>query len=256
VPMLPLTLIPRPHWKLSAGALFTRLFITDLAVTQFLLPYPVAGSQTGLAAAPMILWAFLCITDGINGLRKTSCGVSWTTVFGLRLDELIGGAILIAFTGMSVIDCAREPLPPASLGLKGSEWLHLPVERARQIGLISASVNRNCHILFTMPGMGSFNIWSGVPTPNGWNFTAWTKGVDLQKQAGILNILKLDAQACAIVNHVVLHFWGDDETTLASLPLAHYVTSEMLKVAEVGDYEIRVHPQRSSPWASMSVVKQ
>ena len=86
VPLLPLTLIPQSHWKFDAVTLLPRLFITSMAVTQFLGPYPVAGSQVGIAAAPMnIFWAFLCVADGIAGLRANA-----RRLLGLRLDAAIG----------------------------------------------------------------------------------------------------------------------------------------------------------------------
>jgi hypothetical protein len=109
-------------------------------------------------------------------------------------------------------------------------------------------VTANCDMLFTMPGMGSFNVWSGVPTPNGWNLTAWMKGFSNEQQAGILRILQSDPQSCAIVNHRIVRFWDTDEAAVAALPLAQYLTTQMPKVAQFGDYEIHVHPERQSPW--------
>jgi len=249
MPLLPLTLIPQSRWERDAVALFPRFFITYMAVTQFLEPYPVAGSQTGIAAVPMILWAFLCIADGIAGLRAASYRLSQGSGEGLRLDAMIGGTILVIFAGVSMVVSARSPFPPATTGLRGSAWLHLPPEQAIPFESIVRNVSTNCSTLFTMPGMGSFNIWSGVPTPNGWNLTTWMKGISSDRQAEILRIIKSDSQACAILNRRIARFWDEDETGMeAALPLAYYVITEMPKIAEFGEYEIRVHPHRSSPW--------
>jgi hypothetical protein len=250
VPLLPLTLIPRSDWERDTAAPFSRLFITDMAVTQFLVPYPVAGSLRGVAEAPMILWAFLCISDGIAGLRAGSYRLSQA----LRLDAVIGGTILVVFAGVSVVGTARSPFPPATTGLRGSAWLHLPPEQAIRFESIVRNVSTNCSTLFTMPGMGSFNIWSGVPTPNGWNLTAWMKGIDSERQAEILRIIKSDSQACAILNRRIVQSWDEDEPGMeAALPLAHYVMTDMPKIAEFGEYEIGVHPHRSSPWFGVGV---
>jgi hypothetical protein len=99
-----------------------------------------------------------------------------------------------------------------------------------------------------MPGMGSFNIWSGVPTPNGWNLTAWMKGISLDRQAEILGILRANPQSCAILNRSLVRFWDNDDVNEAALPLGRYVMTEMPKTAEFGDYEIRVNPERTGPW--------
>jgi hypothetical protein len=265
VPLLPLTVLPGPSWKLDAGTTFRRLFVTCMAATQFLEPYPVAGSQVGIAAAPMILWGFLCLADGLPGLRQLSSRYSRDFAKALRLDALIGSAIILLCTGTSVAHAIHlrprlawtalksrtwpaSNFPPASTGLKGSEWLHLSPEQTAQFRSIARLINANCGILFTMPGMYSFNIWSGVPTPNGWNHDGWMGGISLDRQTEILNIMKADPQACAILNRNLVRFWDEDDAGVAVLPLAHYIMTDMPKVAEFGEYEIRVQPHRSSPW--------
>jgi hypothetical protein len=265
MPLLPLTLILRSHWERDPGALFSRLFITCMAVTHFLEPFPVAASQVGISAAPMILWAFLCIADGIAGLRTSSSRPSQDFGQGLRLDAVIGGAILLFFAGASVNLSAHLgprlvwagftsrtwPVSlsfPASTRLRGSKWLHLPVEQATQFESIARTVRTNCRTLFTMPGMGSFNMWSRVPTPNGWNLGPWMKGISAERQAAILSIMKANSQVCAILNRSIVRFWDHDEAGVAALPLAHYVMTDMPKITEFREYEIRVHPHRSSPW--------
>ena len=265
LPLLPLALIPASRWRLDADAVFTRLFVTCMAVTQFLEPYPVGGSQVGIAAVPMLLWAFLCLTDGLVGLRQSSFKPSWHFRGDLRLDASIGSAIIVLFVGISVahaihlrpksawtaLESRTWPaihFPPPSGGLKGSEWLHLPPDLATQYRSIVRDIKTNCNILFTMPGMGSFNIWSGVPTPNGWNLTAWMKGISLDRQAEILGILRANPQSCAILNRSLVRFWDNDDGNEAALPLGRYVMTEMPKTAEFGDYEIRVNPERTEPW--------
>lgn len=246
--LLPLTLIPQRHWPRDAGSLFPRLFITFMAATQFLEPFPVAGSQLGIAATPMILWAFLCIGDGVAGLRAASTQRAAEVRDGLGLDALLAGLILFVLAGLSLDLSFHSRFPPPSTRLKGTTWVHLPAEQTSEYESVAASVSRNCDMLFTMPGMGSFNIWSGVPTPNGWNLTAWMKGFGTDRQAEILSILRSDPEACAVVNPRIVHFWEKDEASIAALPLAHYLTMEMPKVAWFGAYELHVHPERKSPW--------
>ncbi len=265
VPLLPLTVLPGPHWRLDARTTFPRLFVTCMAATQFLEPYPVAGSQVGIAAVPMTLWAFLCLTDGLQGLRQFSSRYSQDFAKALRLDALIGGAIIVLCAGTSAAHAIHlrprsawaalksrtlpaSNFPPASTGLKGSEWLHLPLEQAGQFRSIARVISLNCGILFTMPGMYSFNIWSAIPTPNGWNHDGWMGGISLDRQAEILNIIKADPQACAILNRNLVRFWDNDDAGVAGLPLAHYIMTDMPKMAEFGEYEILVQPHRSSPW--------
>ena len=248
VPLLPLTLIPQSHWERDAIALFPRLFITCMAVTQFLGAFPVAGSQKGIAAIPMILWAYLCIVDGIAGLRAASKQRLPDSGVRLRLDAVIGGVILLVFGGVSIALFLPSRLPPRSAELRGATSLRLPEERESEFASIARKISPNCSILFTMPGMGSFNLWSGVHTPNGWNLTAWAKGFDAERQAEILSIMKSKSDACAILNRRIARLWDKDGATGAALPLGQYIMIEMPKMAEFGEYEIRVHPQRRTPW--------
>jgi hypothetical protein len=248
VALLPLTLIPGSHRQRNTHALFSRLFVTYMAVTQFLEPFPVAGSQMAIAAAPMILWAFVCITDGIAGLRTFSFKAFGISREYLRLDAVIGGAILIFYAGISIDFSAHSELGPASTRLKGATWLHLPEKQASELAAIAQSVRKNCDTLFTMPGMASFNLWSGIPTPNGWNTPAWMKGISSERQAEILGIMKEDPRACAIVHRDIVRFWSNDQTGAEELPLAQYVMTDMPELTKFGGYEVRVSPGRSSPW--------
>jgi hypothetical protein len=167
------------------------------------------------------------------------------------LDAVIGGSILVFLYAYNNIAFARMHFPPAATRLQGATWLRLPKEQTAQYEAIATSVGKNCSTLFTMPGMASFNLWSGVPTPNGWNMTNWMRGISPERQAEILSIIQADPQACAIVNWANVRFWERSDAGYANagtLPLAHYVMTDMPEITKVGQYEIHVHPRRSSPW--------
>jgi hypothetical protein len=224
-----------------------------MAATQFLEAYPAAGTQTGIAAAPMILWAFICIVDGIVGLQTTAAKL-FTNIDGrLRLDAIIGGATLLLLTGFSVSRAVDRPFPSAASGLRGADWLHLPAKQTTEFQSITRNVGANCKVLFTLPGMASFNLWSGVPTPNGWNLTAWMEGIGLDRQAEILGLLKSNPQSCAIINRQIMRWWGQGDASAETSPLVYYITTEMPEIDVFGDYEIHVHPDRRSLWISRSV---
>jgi hypothetical protein len=100
-----------------------------------------------------------------------------------------------------------------------------------------------------MPGMYSFNLWSGVRTPNGWNMTGWMDGIGLNEQTRILNIIKANPRACVVVNSGIKYFWDENSPgDKKAPPLVRYIETEMPRMAKFGDYEIRAQPQRTSPW--------
>lgn len=250
LPFLPLSLIPGTRQKVSAMELFPRIFITDLAATQFLEAYPVAGSQLAIAASPILLWAFVCIVDGIAGLRTAWERADRPAFSKVPLD-LAAATLLMAAMAGTTLGAIRDlrQLPPRS-GLRGSSLLHLAPGQERDYEFIAQSLGANCTILFTMPGMGSFNFWSGVPTPDGSNLTAWMKGLGADRQQQILDRLRAAPDACVLYNPALVRFWQTNQRDLAALPLAQYILVDMPKIAARGPYEIRVHPQRKSIWHS------
>ncbi|MGH9597484.1 MAG: hypothetical protein ACRD3K_11865, partial [Edaphobacter sp.] len=130
--------------------------------------------------------------------------------------------------------------------------LHLSKDVEDTYQVLAEDVRTNCDVLFTMPGMGSFNFWSEVPTPNGLNQTAWMKGLSLEQQQRILQILQKDAKACVIYNAGLVSFWKTTLDDLNELPLARYILYEMPNVSQKRGYEIRVSPQRNAPWIEAS----
>lgn len=249
VALLPLGLIPPNGRRWQPADFFPRVFIATLASTQYLHLYPVAGSQRSISAAIVLLWAFVCIYDGAPGLVSL-------THLALRLRgnapsavSVAGAVLTLAVVSLMVSSTIRtwKEFGPPSI-LPGSASLHLPRAWEDRYLFLSNRIRANCDVLFTLPGMGSLNFWSGVPTPNGSNLTAWMRGFGPERQQTILNILKSSKRACAVYNPALVESWATPVSGLSSVPLAAYVISDMPVVATRDGYEIRVHPQRDSPW--------
>ncbi len=114
---------------------------------------------------------------------------------------------------------------------------------------LTTSIGRNCDMLYTLPGMGSLNLWSGAEAPNGMNLTAWVRFFRPDQQQGILRILQNDPNACAVWNPTIEAKWNPISFN-ASSPLASYIVNDMPRVSMVGDYQIRINPQRRRPWVA------
>jgi hypothetical protein len=251
VVLLPLGIIPTSDRLGQSSDRFPYLFVTTLAATQFLSAYPVAGtSQQSITGSTLLLWAFLCVHDGATGLfRLVRRATDWFGDNPVPLRSVLGGIIALALAISMLRSSAwpeRYPASPSSL--RGASFLRLPAERENLYESLAGSIKANCDVLFSLPGMGSFNYWSGVPTPNGLNLTAWMKGFSLGQQEQILDILQTNSRACAIYNGDLARFWGMTQEDLVALPLARYIIYTMPKVWQKDGYEIRVHPGRKSPW--------
>lgn len=250
MPFLPLGLISCLNRPRSMTYLFPRVFVTDMAATQFLQPYPVAGSHLAIAAAPMVLWAFMCIFDGLDDLLDI-LGIPAPSSKPVRRQAVVAAMMLLAFSlGLTVLYLSRlgSPYPYPASSLKGSTSLHLPPELERRYQFLADSIGRNCSTLFTVPGMGSFNFWSGVPTPNGSNLTAWINAFDAKREEEILKLLAADDKACVLYNPQLVQFWRSSTEQLARSRLGAYIIFDMVRVAELDGYEIRVQPGRKEPW--------
>ena len=145
----------------------------------------------------------------------------------------------------------RYPSPASSLA--GSASLHLPRSLEMEYEALTRDVQTNCQILFTMPGMGHFNFWSGVPTPDGFNEDNWMRGIPLEQQQQTLQTLQSNPSACVVFRPEGLAIWGVPEGGIDTLPLAHYILHDMPTVFARGGYEIHVSPDRRAPWVERSV---
>jgi len=245
--LLPLGLLPTNKGTWQFSDYFPRLFVTSVAVTQLLQPYPVAVSQLNIAEAPLLLWAFFCLHDGLDGLgRLVSRTMKWTLMS--FPGESFFAVVVIICTMIPLLGYGRSHPHYTASSLRGLSSLRLPESEMNLYEVLSEDISANCDVLFTLPGMGSFNLWSGVPAPNGLNMTAWMKGFNLAQQDKVLKVVKMEPRACVVYNTKMVEFWQTSKDDLDRLPLARYILYDMIKVAEIGDYEIRISPHRNSRW--------
>jgi len=256
--LLPLGLIPAKGASWRSADMFPRLFVTSLAATQLLQAYPVAASQLSIALTPLLLWAFICVHDGIGGLSILVRRV--TDEFGTnahRQESLIGGFLALGLASLMLLMGAwpgHYATPPSSL--PGSASLHLPRDLEDRYESLAADIRANCSALFTMPGMGSLNFWSGIPTPDGLNMTAWMRAFSPEQEQQVLDDLERNPRSCVVYNEDLAHFRGSTNQDLVGRPLAHYILFEMREVRREGGYAIFVEPQRDSPWIEAGAARQ
>lgn len=245
---LPLGLIPPKGRDWQPSESFPRLFVTSLAAAQFLQAYPVAASQLSIAAAPLLLWAFMCLQDGADGLfNVVRRGKASSVNASLPRESTLGGIVALAFASIMLF-IGVQPYPTPASSLVGASSLHLPKDQEDRYESLVRNIRSNCSMLFTMPGLGSLNLWSGVPTPNGQNLPAWVKAFSLERQQQILQILAADPRSCVVYNQAIAFSRGATTRDFAQSTLASYILNSMPMVFEEDGYEIRVNPRRDSPW--------
>ena len=278
MPLLALGFVPIVSKGFGSSALFGRLFLMNWCVIGSLQIWPLAGSQCSLASVPLVIWGFVCVGDGLDGfceaMQRVAMQFQSNAIFarlhvsGLR--HYISAGALARTLAIAILFCAaaitiRSKLERGRLvhefytlpssHLVGAHSLHLGPARENAFLSLTASVKKNCDLLFTLPGMFSLNLWSEVQTPNGWNLTIWMKGFDPERQQAILDILQSNRRACVVENSSVFRLWQMKESEIRALPLGRYILDRMPATAEESGYVIRVHPERDTPWTPVALRK-
>jgi hypothetical protein len=175
---LPLGFIPIfIRQDLSASAAFGRLFVMNWCALGFLQAWPVAGGQVRIATFPLLIWAFIAMGDGLDGCSRWLGHIleklvqSAGSLRGLARCSSPGAIARVAAVAATL--CAayaaatgdtkaarlvREYRTYPASRLNGAHYLHLPPDQESTYRFLAASVRRNCDLLFTMPGMASFNL--------------------------------------------------------------------------------------------------
>ena len=171
-----------------------------------------------------------------------------------ELRHAAAGAVVIVVVaaGMWRSGLRQFGYPAPVSGLRGGASLHLPASQAATYRVLARSIQANCTILFTFPRQHSLNLWSGVPSPEGTESIPFFQLIALERQRHILQQLESDPGACAVYHPGLLDFWQATAQDMAQSPLADYVIHGMTKIAEAGDYQIRVNPGRKTSWVAAS----
>lgn len=204
LPLLPVFLVPiessrDPHSG-KPGAL---MWVAAIAVPQVLSAYPVAGSQMAFGS---FLYVPVLIIGFAAALRYTGRMLAdsgrWLPQVGWGLLLLVAG-VQFASLAASGWDRYRNSRP---LDLPGATALRLngPTRSTFRTLTLNASVHAD--LLYSRPGMFSFNLWSHVPTPTRQNATQWFWLLDEPAQLVIVERLQKSSRSAIVTNQALDEF--------------------------------------------------
>jgi len=223
----------------SPSTAFARLLLPLLAVLQALHAYPVAGSQTLLAAFLLIPVGALCVANGVRGIATAiGDGADRRALAGFGV---VAAVVLLWFVGNSYL---REPLRSApgaydanvALELPGSSSIHLGEEEAQLYERVTATLDRNCPAIVMEPGMDSFYLWTEQEPPS-FTATGWETLFDETHQRRVIEDTRGIAGLCLLRNPALAAGWGESPG-----PLVSYLEEGFQPLAKVGDYELLKRP--------------
>lgn len=225
-PLVWLLIVPLREDSTAEAAARLRAWLGLLAVLQVLHAFPVGGSQIGWGT---FLWAPLVVLAGAEAAE----------FLGTRLRAAPVIAAVAAF-GLA-IGLGREGWQrwrtSEPLGLPGAENLRLPALLSARLRAFTLNATVHADTLFSMPGVYSFNLWTGRPTPTMANVTHWFTLLNADQQRAIADRLSADPRAAIIEERDVLRFMRDGGLPVGG-PLREFVDREFSPVIAAGNYEL------------------
>ena len=213
------------------------VWIGILLVLQYLHAYPVAGSQ--------IAWGtFLAIPLIALGLHDA---LSWLALRqSLLLPRSIsfacGALSLISITQLSSVGWLRYQ-SSQPLGLPGAENVRPPGEFSAALRMLSLNAVAHGDMLFSLPGMFSFNQWTQLPTPTLDNATHWFTLLNPTQQQRIADSLTHSERPVVIVHQGMLAFLEESHFKVSS-PLHDYLDRNFSRAFRIGEFEFWIRRGR------------
>jgi hypothetical protein len=241
MPLAWVAALPSPGDIPSSRERLVRVLIPALAVLYALIAYPVAGSQVYLGSILLVLCGAICVADGWTQLAAWNVARAPGNPVGPPLVAL-GVALALGMTYQGIV----QPLQTyhdqyrASLGLqlRGLTRLHVNPAEASAIDHVVALVRSRCHTLISLPGMYSFNIWTGLDTPSPLTGQQpYWLSLTYGQQTGLLRAAEASPGLCLIRNDTLAQSYGGLPT---NSPIVNYLVGDFVPIGTFAPYTVEV----------------
>ena len=233
--------IPSSRDDGSVQGRFVRIVIPTFAVLQALMAYPVAGTQVPFGSLCFLLCGAVCFADGWSDLEVWSAARSVraprTVILGLA------AALAVALTFQLIVRpiefwgdayAANPHLPIA-----GATRLHLPAAQVSTFSQITQLLRSRCRTVITLPGLLSFNLWSGLPAPSGLTAEPFWHLLSHSQAHAALAAAKAAPGLCAVRNDQQAANWGNG-TPPPQVPLVKFIEQDFTPIAQYEGYVVSV----------------
>jgi hypothetical protein len=237
--------IPSTRDTDSLQSRFTRLFLPALAILQALVAYPVAGSQVKFGSLLFLVCGAVCFADGWSDLEAwgatTRTGYSARTLHRIMIG--LAGTLAVALAFQSIVSPMRsfhktydaQPRLP----IAGATRLHLPAAQVSALTHVTTLLRSRCKSVITLPGLLSFNLWSGRPAPSGLTAEPFWHLLSRAQERSALARAKVTPGLCAVRSNQLVAFW-DSGTPLPQVPLVRFIEREFSPIARYRGYVVSV----------------
>jgi hypothetical protein len=142
------------------------------------------------------------------------------------------GTVLIAVLYLAFAWNARRIYESFSaLDFPGARHVRVEPDKAAALRAIVSRINSSCGTLVTEPGLFSFHLWTGKPSPPGVDHQVWMSLLDDASQNAIVQELARDPRACVVYQQEVAELWIHGAPVLAK-PVVRFIRENFHTVIE------------------------
>ncbi len=180
-----------------------RGLLASILLLQYLHAYPVGGSQESWGTflfMPLVALGLGDVRRWLTARTGSNAPVSqgWSRLGAVLL------IVVFAKVGVTAVVAQRNYSARSALGLPGAEQLHLPELQRASCRVLARNAAVHADLLFSLPGMFSFNLWTDLPTPTEKNTTLWFTLLNDTEQKEIIQALEQAPHAGLIVQETLV----------------------------------------------------
>lgn len=183
----------------------SRTLLALILLLQFLHAYPVGGSQESWGT----FLFFPLVAIGLGDLRQrwqNAAPVPAPARF-FRAWPALAAALVLLVVGKvawSAVETQRKHAARADLALPGAGTLRLEENYRTAYRVLALNASVHADLLFSLPGLYSFHLWTGLPAPTARNTTLWFSLLTEAEQHAIIDRIERTPRTCVIVQETLV----------------------------------------------------
>jgi hypothetical protein len=222
---------------------FARVFLCFLAIFVALYPFPVASAQLLFALVPLIVVIAVFWHDAFTFVALHIPEATWGKA--QRLLPAAASVLLIWAYAAALYKAVVNYSVLVPLALPGATHIRVMPSTANTYRWITEKLNRECTSFFSMPGLFSFDFWTGKGTPTMMMMNDWTGFLNADQQQVIVNDLIRNHTNC-IVYYPELVAMFQRGRDMSQSPVAQYIHGHFRETAERNGYHFLIHTDKPS----------
>ncbi len=248
LPLLPLFLLPLAETSVDDRRRLVAGLVALVGLGQVLHTYPVSGTQTAWGS-------FLLVPLFVSGVVEAAAHAGRR----LRRPWLEAAVAVIALgattwqAGLLLHQGWQRWKSSDPLELPGAESIRPPENIRYALRILTANAALHADLLYSRPGMFSFNLWSGVPTPTRRNATHWFWLLPAGEQQAVIARLQAEPRSAIISSQPLIDFLDQEMHMPITGPLNDFIRAHYRTLFTVTGYDFLV--PRDSPAAPFYVAR-